>query len=387
MAEQEIYFDNSATTQVESSVAEAVYRVMVEDYGNPSSLHQKGMAAERLLKEARRQVAKSIGAKEQEIYFTSGGTESDNLAILGLAQAYKNKGKHIITTAIEHPAVLQPVRMLQEQGYAVDLLPVDVRGCVRLEDVAACLRPDTLLVSVMMVNNEVGSIQPIAEIGHLLRQQKQRVYFHVDAVQAYGKLPLSPKAWGVDLLSASGHKIQGPKGIGFLYVAEGVRLLPILGGGGQENNLRSGTENLPGIVGLAEASKLATAGMEEHRQQVEAVRSAFLAGLQQLSGWQVNGDLAAALPYVLNLRFDGVKSEVLLHMLETRGLFVSAGSACSAKKKENLSPVLQAMGLPKQAIEGSLRFSFSAQNTVAEAERAATILCQEVESLRKILRG
>ncbi len=381
---QEIYFDNSATTRVDPEVADLVYQVMTKAYGNPSSLHKKGMEAEKLLKTARRQVAVSLGVEAEEIFFTSGGTEGDNLALQGIAHAYRKRGRHIITAATEHPAVLNTCRLLREQGFQVTVLPVDKEGTVSPTAVEQALTADTILVSLMLVNNEVGSILPVDAISKILRRQKQRIFFHVDGVQGFGKLNLKPKALGIDVFSASGHKIHAPKGIGFLYVNRGVRLTPLFGGGGQEQNLRSGTENLPGIVGLGLAAQKAMARLDANRKQVQAVRDTFLRGLEPLSDWQINGPATAGLPHVLNICFGGVKSEVLLHTLETAGLLVSSGSACAAKK-DTLSPVLTAMGLSREAIEGSLRFSFSPTNTVAEAEQAAAIVIRSVQELRRIL--
>lgn len=381
---QEIYFDNSATTPVDEEAAKLAYRVMTEDFGNPSSLHGKGMAAERLLKTARRQAAAVLAAEEDEIIFTSGGTEADNMAIKGAAHAYAKRGRHIITSAVEHPAVLNACKALAAEGFQITILPVDSAGCVDVRDLAAALRRDTILVSLMLVNNEVGAIQPIREAAQMLQSRRPKPLLHVDAVQAFGKMPISPKAWGIDLLAASGHKIHAPKGVGLLYIAKGVRIIPITDGGGQEKNLRSGTENLPAIAAFGLAAEQARRHMQENLEQVQKVRGCFLSGLSGLDGWQVHGG-ADALPYVLNIGFAGVKSEVLLHSLESAGVYVSSGSACSAKK-DTLSPVLTAMGLPREEIEGSLRFSFSARNTLAEAEAAAAVVAAKVTELRKILK-
>ncbi len=380
---QEIYFDNSATTQVLPQVADLAYRVMYEDYGNPSALYGKGLAAEKLLAQARSRIAKTLNVLPKEIIFTSGGTEANNLAIRGVAAAAKRRGKHIIVSAVEHPAVLRTVEALRDEGFEFDLLPVDANCQVRPEDLAAKLRPDTILVSVMLVNNEVGAVQPIAELANELKKAQSEALLHVDAVQAFGKMVINPKEWGVDMLSVSGHKLHAPKGTGFLYVRDGVRFLPQMTGGGQEAARRSGTENMPGICALGLAAKMAYDNLQERVEQVAEVKERLLNGLSKLPGWQMNTP-EGALPNVLNISFDGIKSEVLLHMLEEEGLLVSSGSACAARK-DNLSHVLTAMGYDRRRIEGAIRFSFSCLNTVEEADRAAEIVCRQVADLRLIL--
>ncbi len=380
---QEIYFDNSATTQVLPQVADLAYRVMCEDYGNPSALYGRGLAAEKLLAQARSRIAKTLNVLPKEIIFTSGGTEANNLAIRGVAAAAKRRGRHIIVSAVEHPAVLRTVEALRDEGFEFDLLPVDANCQVRPEDLAARLRPDTVLVSVMLVNNEVGAVQPIAELANELKKAQSEALLHVDAVQAFGKMVINPKEWGVDMLSVSGHKLHAPKGTGFLYVRDGVRFLPQMTGGGQEAARRSGTENMPGICALGLAAKLAYDNLQERVEQVAEVKERLLNGLSKLTGWQMNTP-EGALPNVLNISFDGIKSEVLLHMLEEEGLLVSSGSACAARK-DNLSHVLTAMGYDRRRIEGAIRFSFSCLNTVEEADRAAEIVCRQVEDLRLIL--
>lgn len=380
---QEIYFDNSATTQVLPQVADLAYRVMCEDYGNPSALYGRGLAAEKLLAQARSRIAKTLNVLPKEIIFTSGGTEANNLAIRGVAAAAKRRGRHIIVSAVEHPAVLRTVEALRDEGFEFDLLPVDANCQVRPEDLAARLRPDTVLVSVMLVNNEVGAVQPIAELANELKKAQSEALLHVDAVQGFGKMVINPKEWGVDMLSVSGHKLHAPKGTGFLYVRDGVRFLPQMTGGGQEAARRSGTENMPGICALGLAAKLAYDNLQERVEQVAEVKERLLNGLSKLTGWQMNTP-EGALPNVLNISFDGIKSEVLLHMLEEEGLLVSSGSACAARK-DNLSHVLTAMGYDRRRIEGAIRFSFSCLNTVEEADRAADIVCRQVEDLRLIL--
>lgn len=380
----EIYFDNSATTQVLPQVAELACCVMCEEYGNPSALYRRGLAAEKLLKQARERVAQTLRVQPAEITFTSGGTEANNLALRGAADAYKRQGRHIIVSAVEHPAILRTAEALTQQGFEVDYLPVDEKCRVSPAKLREMLRPDTILVSVMLVNNEVGAIQPIAELKQVLREAAPAALLHVDAVQGYGKMPIDPKGWGVDMLSVSGHKLHAPKGTGFLYIRSGVRVVPQLTGGGQEKALRSGTENMPGICALGLAAKLAYDELDAREERAAAVKARLLAGLADLPDWQLNSP-DEALPNVLNISFGGVKSEVLLHMLEERGLMVSSGSACAAKK-DALSHVLLAMGFGRERIEGAIRFSFSCLNTVEEAECAAAIVCEEVESLRAVLR-
>jgi cysteine desulfurase len=380
----EIYFDNSATTPVLPEVAELAVSLMCKEFGNPSALYGRGLAAEKLLKEARSRVAEQLGAAPGEIIFTSGGTESDNMALRGVMHAYQRRGKHLIISAVEHPAILQTAEALKEEGFEPEILPVDELGRVSAETLRKMLRPDTVLVSVMLVNNEVGTVQPISELARVIKESESEALLHVDAVQAFGKMPINVAGMGIDLLSASGHKLHAPKGTGFLYVRKGVRLLPIITGGGQESGWRSGTENMPGICALGLAAKLAGDNLAERMLRAAEVRAMFLAGLSVLPDWHING-AEDGLPNVLNISFDGVKSEVLLHMLETEGLLVSSGSACAAKK-DTLSHVLRAMGMDRRQIEGAIRFSFSCLNTVEEATAAAQIVCRAVTDLRAILK-
>ena len=345
------------------------------------------MRAERCVKQAREQIAAQIGAKPQEIIFTSGGTESNNMAVRGVMHNRAKRGRHLIISSVEHQSVMQTARALLEEDFDFDLLPVNGQGVINLAAVPKMIRPDTVLVRVMPVNNEVGALQPIAELRQAMNSVRANLLLHVDAVQGFGKMPLDVHQLGIDFLSVSGHKLHAPKGTGFLYVRQGLRVPPLLTGGGQEGGWRSGTENVPGICALGLAAQLAGEQMQARREQIEKVRQTFLQGLQNLDGWEINGPTAEAayLPNILNIYFAGVKSEILLHLLETEGLLVAAGSACANNHKDSLSHVLRAMQLRRAQIEGSLRFSFSHLNTTEEAERAAQIICQQVPPLRETL--
>ncbi|MCD8015056.1 MAG: cysteine desulfurase [Lachnospiraceae bacterium] len=383
----EAYLDNSATTRVTASVRDVVVRTMTEDFGNPSSKHRKGLEAERYLRDARENIAKTLKVNEKEIFFTSGGTESDNWAILGAAAANRRAGMHIITSAVEHAAVLMPVHALEEQGYRVTVLPVDAHGRIRLEELEAALCEDTILVSIMAVNNEVGTIQPIAEAGALIKKKCPQAVFHVDAVQAYGKYRIYPKRQGIDLLSVSGHKLHGPKGSGFLYVREGVRLQPLILGGGQQKGMRSGTDNVPGAAGLAQAAVDAFASLDIDHERMLILKARLMDGLSLLPDVVIHsqeGEQSAA--HIVSAAFVGVRSEVLLHALEERGIYVSAGSACSSNKKLPVSPVLKEMHLPKEQLESTLRFSFCRFTTEEEIDYTLEALRELLPVLRRFTR-
>ncbi len=369
----EAYLDNSATTRCTEGVRDIVVRLMMEDYGNPSSQHMKGVTAERYLREAREVLAGTLKVSEKEIFFTSGATESNNWALIGAATANRRSGMHLITTAIEHAAVLEPMRALEEQGFRVTYLPVDAKGHISLRDLEEALCEDTILVSMMYVNNEIGTIEPIAEAGKLIRAHNPRTLFHVDAVQAYGKMEIRPKKLGVDMLSVSAHKIHGPKGCGFLYVNEKVRLRPLLLGGGQQKGMRSGTDNVPGAAGLAQAAKEAYAQLSESTGHLLSLKAQMMDGLRRLSSGGLRivihseeGEKSA--PHIVSAAFPGVRSEVLLHALEERGIYVSAGSACTTNKKVPVSGVLKELHLPKELAESTLRFSFSRFTTEEEID-------------------
>ncbi|MCD8022887.1 MAG: cysteine desulfurase [Lachnospiraceae bacterium] len=383
----EVYLDNSATTRVTDSVRDVVIRTMTEDYGNPSSKHKKGMEAEQYLRDAREKIAKTLKVSEKEIYFTSGGTESNNWAIFGAAAANRRAGMHVITTAIEHAAVLMPMHALEEQGFRVTYLPVDAKGHISLEELENAVCEDTILVSIMYVNNEVGAIEPIAEAAARIKKKNPKTLFHVDAVQAYGKYPIYPKRQGIDMLSVSGHKLHGPKGSGFLYVGEKVKLHPLILGGGQQKGMRSGTDNVPGAAGLAQAAVDAFATLEQDHAHMLALKDRLMAGLARFPDVVIHseeGESSAA--HIVSAAFVGVRSEVLLHALEEKGIYVSAGSACSSNKKTPVSTVLKELHLPKEQLESTLRFSFCRFTTEEEIDDCLQMLGELLPVLRKFQR-
>lgn len=387
----EVYLDNSATTRVFQDVAELMEKLMCEDYGNPSSLHRKGMQAENYIRYAKETLAGILKVNEKEIFFTSGGTESDNLALIGCALANQRRGKHLITTQIEHPAVLKTMKYLESLGFRVTYLPVDATGRIRLEDLRRSMGDDTILVSIMHTNNEIGSMQPIAEAGTLIKRMNPDTLFHVDAVQGFGKARIYPKRMNIDLLSASGHKIHGPKGVGFLYVGEKVKIQSVNFGGGQQMNLRSGTENVPGIAGMARAAEHLYSHLEEDVNQLYHCKRYFVDGLQRMEGVKVNGLLPdgscgeGTAPHVVSVSFAGVRSEVLLHALEDEGIYVSAGSACAARKPQP-SATLKAVGVDKSVLESTIRFSFSVFTTFEELDYTLKVLYDKIPVLRRYTR-
>lgn len=387
----DVYLDNSATTRVFPDVAELMKRLMCEDYGNPSSLHRKGVQAENHMRHAKETLANILKVNEKELFFTSGGTESDNLAIIGCALANQRRGKHLITTQIEHPAVIQTMRYLEGLGFRVTYLPVDATGRIRLEDLRRAIAPDTILVSVMHTNNEIGSLQPIAEAGTLIKRISPDILFHVDAVQGFGKARIYPKRMNIDLLSASGHKIHGPKGVGLLYVREKVKIQAINFGGGQQLNLRSGTINVPGICGMARAAELLYSHLEEDVNRLYQCKRYFIDGLERIEGVRINGLLPdgsfgeGTAPHVVSVSFAGVRSEVLLHALEDEGIYVSAGSACAARKPQP-STTLKAIGVEKQLLESTIRFSFSVLTTPEELDYTLGVLYDKIPVLRRFTR-
>ncbi|MDO4734583.1 MAG: cysteine desulfurase family protein [Lachnospiraceae bacterium] len=390
----ECYFDNSATTRVKENVIETMVKVMKEDFGNPSSKHQKGVESERYLKDARDVISHILKVESKEILFTSGGTESNNMAIIGSAMANKRAGKHLITTCFEHPSVLETFKYLEgkkEEGFEVTYLPVDQSGHISLEDLKAALRPDTILVSVMMVNNEIGAVQDIASIGKLIKEHDPDCIFHVDAVQGFGKYEIFPKKWNVDLLSVSAHKIHGPKGAGFLYINDKIKIHPIKVGGGQQKGRRSGPDNVPGVAGMAIAALDAYQHLGDNVRRMTMLKDQLTEGLEKLSAQIPEVDIRinskkgeASAPHIVSCVFAPVKSEVLLHALEERGIYVSSGSAC-ASNKPGLSGTLEAIGLSKKEADCTLRFSFSDENNAAQVEYALEQLKELLPLLSKFV--
>lgn len=378
----QIYADNAATTRMPRAVIDVMKECMENIYGNPSSLHSPGQRAAEVLAQARESVALMIGAEPKEIFFTSGGSESDNQAIRSAALAGKRKGKtHLISTAFEHHAVLHTLRKLEEEGFEVTLLPVYENGIVRAEDVRTALREDTALVSVMTANNEIGTIQPVKEIGAACREAG--VVFHTDAVQAAGHIGLDVKEMNIDMLSLSAHKFGGPKGAGALYVRKGVPLLPLIEGGAQERGRRAGTENIPGIAGMAKAFSISVERLEENRAYVSGLRDALIEGLSEIPHARVNGDRERRLPGNVNFCFEGIEGESLLLLLDADGIAASSGSACTSGSLDP-SHVLLALGLPHEVAHGSLRLTLSAENTMEEIEYMAAKIKHAVRYLREI---
>lgn len=382
----EAYFDNSATTKCYEKVKEIVCKTMTEDFGNPSAMHKKGVEAEQYLKNTSSIIARLMKVNEKEILFTSGGTESNNLALIGSAMANKRSGNHIITTEVEHPAVGQPVAFLEEQGFEVTILPVDKSGVVKIEALEKALRPDTILVSTMFVNNEVGSVMPIEKIAKMVHEKSPKALYHVDAIQAFGKYRIYPKKMGIDLLSVSGHKIHGPKGVGFLYINEKAKVKPQILGGGQQNGMRSGTDNVPGIAGLGAAIEEIYKNFEENVKHMYQLKERMAEGLSSIENVKINGmSLREGAPQILSVSFMGIRSEVLLHTLEERGIYVSAGSACSSHKRK-ASGTLTAMGLSSEQKESTVRISFCEENTFEEVDYCLEVLREVVPMLRRYAR-
>ena len=382
----ECYLDNSATTKAFDEVIEAVKSEMSEYYGNPSSMHIKGFEAEKKIKETTKIIASTLKCDESEIIYTSGGTEADNMALIGIARAYKRSGKHIITSSIEHAAILQSAEFLKEEGYEITYLPTDSNGVVNLEELENSIREDTILVSVMGVNNEIGTVEPIEKISEIIKKKNPNTLFHVDAVQAYGKIKLIPKKMGIDLLSVSGHKIHGPKGIGFLYVSYKIKIKPIIFGGGQQKNMRSGTENVCGIMGLGAAVKKIFDNFDEDTSRMRELRERMIKGLTECEGVTINGaDFENSAPHIVSASVKGVRAEVLLHSLEEKGIYISSGSAC-ASNKPAVSATLKAIGVDKDLLDSTVRFSFSVLTTKDEIDYALENFKETIEKLRLYVR-
>ncbi|MCM3798164.1 MULTISPECIES: cysteine desulfurase family protein [Bacillaceae] len=380
-----IYFDNSATTKPKKEVLDTFYKVAENYFGNPSSVHHLGLQAENLLSQARNQIATLLKTDEQEIIFTSGGTEGNNFIIKGVAEKYRNRGHHMITTMIEHPSVLNTCIQLENNGFDVTYLPVDETGRVRVEDVKRALRKDTILVSIMHVNNEIGSVQPIEKIGELLKNHPKTL-FHVDHVQGVTKVPLDFHESNVDFASISSHKFHGLKGTGAIYIRKGLKLAPLLAGGGQERGFRSGTENLAGIVAMAKALRLGMLDYEAKIDTMMDVRDFLINELQLIEGVTMNTPKQNTSPHIINFSVQGFKAEVLVHELEQHGLYVSTTSACSSRTNEPSRTIL-AMGLGEERATTSIRISLSFDNTMEEAKQAVAIIKQSIKNLKPVMRG
>lgn len=379
----EAYFDNSATTRVLDCVKDAVVDAMCVNYGNAAAKHRKGVEAENLIREAKRTIADTLKVQEKEILFTSGGTESNNTALIGTALANRRAGKHLITTGVEHPSIYNTMSFLEEMGFEITYLPVDHQGHISLEELENVIREDTILVSVMYVNNEVGAVEPVEEIGRRIKKKNPKTLFHVDAIQAYGKFKIRPKKQGIDLLSVSGHKIHGPKGVGFLYIRDGVKIRPIIFGGGQQKGMRSGTENVPGCVGLGVAAREAYKDFDARIEKLYTLRERLIKGLKTLGGVTINAseDRTGA-PQIVSASFEGVRSEVLLHALEDKEVYVSSGSACSSNHP-GISGTLKGIGVKKELLDSTIRFSLGDLNTEEEVDYAIAVLGKILPVLRK----
>ncbi len=381
----EVYLDNSATTQPFPEVIQAVHETFEQYYGNPSSLHRKGFETEKVLKNARRLVAEAIGAAGSELIFTSGGTEANNLAIFGVLGKL-SRGNHLVASQVEHPSVLNVFKQLEQRGYQVTYLPVDGTGMVDLDELRASLEYHPVLVSIMLVNNEIGTIQPLAAISRILDTHKNKPLLHVDAVQAFGKVPFDVRKLNIDLLALSGHKFHGPKGVGVLYIRKGIQLEPLTYGGGQEAGYRSGTENVPGIAGMGMAAALAITGINANILKLAQLKEQLAAAVvRDIETVRINspntGDCA---PHILNISFPGIKGEILLHALEQDGIYISTGAACSSRKNTP-SHVLKAVGLSEAEIASAIRFSFSIRNTETEINYVIDKLTRRVRELRRII--
>lgn len=379
----EAYLDNSATTKTAKEAVDIMLEAMQKDYGNPSSKHMFGVTAENYIKDAAAVFAGLFKCQEKEIIFTSGGTESNNMAIIGGALANKRRGMHVIVSSVEHSSVKEPFRYLSELGFEVEYLPVDENGVIIMDGLKNALREDTILVSTMMVNNEIGAVEPVEAMAEIIHAFNKDIIFHVDAIQSFGKYRIVPKRMGIDMLSVSGHKIHGPKGTGILYVRDKVKIKPLILGGGQQKGMRSGTENVPGIAGLGAAARLAYTDFDAKVGRIRQVKDSFVKGISEIEGTQVNGrtdELSA--PHIVSVSFPGVRAEVLLHALEDKNIYVSSGSACSSNRPE-LSSTLQAIGLDKDLLDSTLRFSFCADTTIEEINYCLEAIHELLPVLKK----
>ena len=382
----EVYLDNSATTRCSERAKDLMVKVLMEDYGNPSSLHMKGVEAENYIKEAKKKIAKTLKVDEKEILFTSGGTESNNTALIGAALANKRAGNHIITTSIEHASVSAVAGYLEELGFRVTYLKVDADGIISLDELREAVCEDTILVSMMMVNNEIGAVEPVEEAIKVIKEKNPNTLVHVDAIQAYGKYRIFPKKLGIDMLSVSGHKIHAPKGTGFLFIKDKTKVKPLIYGGGQQKGMRSGTENVPGVAALGEASEEIYENIEEKIDHLYQIKQRFVEGVLKIEGVSVNGKTGRdSAPQIVSVSIDGVRSEVMLHTLEDRKIYVSAGSACSSIKP-SVSLTLTSFGLMNNLLDSTIRFSFSVHTTEEEIDYALEVMNEVVPKLRRYTR-
>lgn len=382
----EAYLDNSATTRCSKAAADMVYKLLTEDYGNPSSLHMKGVEAENYINDAKKKIAKTLRVQDKEILFTSGGTESNNTAIIGAAMANKRAGRHIITSSVEHASVLAVMQFLEEQGFEITYLPVNHDGVISVEELKNAVREDTILVSLMHVNNEIGAVMPIEEAGAAIKEKNPAALFHVDAIQSYGKLEIRPKRMNIDMLSVSGHKIHGPKGSGFLYIKDKTKIKPIIYGGGQQKGMRSGTENVPAYAGLGVAAEEIYTDFDKKIAHMYELRDHFIASVQRIDGVSVNGRIDHTnAPHVVSVSVDGVRAEVMLHTLEDWQIYVSAGSACSSNKPA-ISSTLKSIGLKPSLLDSTIRFSFCVNTTQEEIDYAVSVMAEVIPMLRRYTR-
>lgn len=383
----EAYFDNSATTRVLDSVRDIVVKTMTEDYGNAASKHGRGVRAEQYIREARSIIAKSLKVEEKEIIFTSGGSESNNMALIGAAMANRRRGSHIISTNVEHSSVYNTLGFLEEQGFEITYLPVDAQGHISLEQLKESLRPETILVSVMYVNNEVGSVEPVEDISRVIKENQPGALLHVDAIQAYGKYEIRPRRQGIDLMSVSGHKLHGPKGVGFLYVGDKVKVKPLIYGGGQQRGMRSGTENVPGVAGLGAAVKEMYTNHKEKVDYLYGLKEHFMDRIREVEGCTVNSQPGReSAPQIVSVSFQGIRGEVLLHALEEREIYVSSGSACSSSHP-GISGTLKGIGVKQELLDSTLRFSFGMFNKKEEIDYTIETLKELLPALRRYRRA